>query len=253
MNNPLRNYNYFIVCENTNEALLIDPFDAKVCLDIARQNQWSITKVINTHEHLDHTQGNQEVIESTGASLFAHYNGQGKINGVDHWLKADDKVTVGDSIKLTVLDTPGHTFAHLCLFKPAPDPILICGDTLFNAGAGNCYSGDAETLYNTFASQLYALPDNTKVYPGHDYIENNLQFSLNREPDNIYAQDLLQTVKTNTPEKQIITTLAMEKQMNPFFRLNNGNIINLLRAEFPDINESEKEVFIHLRKLRDNW
>ena len=253
MNNPLRNYNYFIVCEKTSEAMLIDPFDASVCLEIAQENQWEITRVVNTHEHLDHTMGNQAVIEATGAELFAHHNGHGKIDGVNHWLKSNDKITIGDSIELKVLDTPGHTFAHLCLFKAAPDPILICGDTLFNAGAGNCYSGDAEKLYHTFSTQLYLLPDDTKVYPGHDYIENNLEFSLNREPENQYAKDLLYKVKQNTPDTQIVTTLAIEKEMNPFFRLNNFQIISLLKEEFPDISESDKDIFVHLRKLRDNW
>lgn len=253
MNNPLRNYNYFIVCEKTSEALLIDPFDASICLNIAQQNQWSITKVINTHEHLDHTQGNQAVIESSGAELFAHYNGQGKIDGVNHWLKAGDKLTVGHTIEFEVLDTPGHTFAHLCLFKQAPEPMLICGDTLFNAGAGNCFSGDAEKLYHSFSTQLYLLPDDTKVYPGHDYIENNLEFSLNREPDNTFTKDLLKEVRNTPPETQIVTTLAMEKQMNPFFRLQNAQIQALLTIEFPEMSQSEKDIFVHLRKLRDHW
>ena len=253
MNNPLRNYNYFIVCEKTNEAMLIDPFDAAVCLEMAQEKQWSITKVVNTHEHLDHTLGNQAVIEATGAELYAHHNGQGKIDGVNHWLKANDKINIGESIELKVLDTPGHTFAHLCLFKEAPDPILICGDTLFNAGAGNCYSGDAEKLYDTFSTQLNLLPDDTKVYPGHDYIENNLEFSLDREPENQYTKDLLNKVNKNTPETQIVTTMAIEKEMNPFFRLDNLQIISLLKMEFPDMNDTDKDIFVHLRKLRDKW
>lgn len=253
MNNPLRNYNYLIVCEDTLEAMLVDPFDAQKCLNIAKENQWKISKVINTHEHLDHTMGNKEVIETTGAELFAHFNGKGKIDGVNHWLKANDLINVGSSIEFRVLDTPGHTFAHLCLFKEAPDPVLICGDTLFNAGAGNCYSGDAEKLYQTFSSQLYLLPDETKVYPGHDYIENNLEFSLSREPDNQYAKNLLEEIQKNSPDEQIVTTLATEKEMNPFFRLGNSQIFSLLKEKFPDINPSDKDVFIHLRKLRDNW
>ena len=78
---------------------------------------------------------------------------------------------------------------HICLRSHGDQPALFSGDTLFNAGAGNCHNGgDPTTLYATFADQLARLPDDTRVYPGHDYIENNLRFTLEREPDNAAAQ-----------------------------------------------------------------
>ena len=104
-------------------------------------------------------------------------------------LGAGDVVKVGKTVELEALDTPGHTMSHVCLLSHTDQPALFCGDTLFNAGAGNCHNGGHPAeLYKTFAEQLAKLPPSTLIYPGHDYIENNLRFTLNREPDNRQAQ-----------------------------------------------------------------
>ncbi|PCJ18380.1 MAG: hydroxyacylglutathione hydrolase [Gammaproteobacteria bacterium] len=253
MNNPLRNYSYIIVCEDTQAAAVIDPFDADMILDCAKENGWQIEKIINTHEHFDHIQGNEAVVKATQAKIVAHVNAKDSIPNVDHLVTAGDTIQVGSSIELTALDTPGHTFAHLCLFSAQGTPRLFCGDTLFNAGAGNCYTGNANALYKTFSEQLFKLPLNTEVYPGHDYITNNLEFSLDREPDNEFAHQLLQEVSAQTPQTRMVTTLEIEGKMNAFFRLSNKQIINKLLESFPDISPSEEQVFVHLRKLRDKW
>src|SRR5690606_714728 len=100
---------------------------------------------------------------------------------------------VGRSIALQCLDTPGHTMSHVCLFAHTDQPALFSGDTLFNAGAGNCHNGgDPVALYETFATRLAHLPETTRVYPGHDYLLNNLGFTLAREPGNQAAHDLQQ-------------------------------------------------------------
>ena len=86
------------------------------------------------------------------------------------------------------LDTPGHTRAHLCLYGEAAGdapPALFSGDTLFNAGAGNCiHGGDPLLLYETFSGRLSQLPATTRVFPGHEYLLRNLDFTLDREPSN---------------------------------------------------------------------
>jgi len=110
--------------------------------------------------------------------------------------------------------------AHICLFADTiTPPVLICGDTLFNAGAGNCYNGgDPRALYQTFATIISALPDDSRVYPGHDYIMNNLRFALDREPDNLKAKALLEKLSQSyDPHNPYITTIGLEKEINPFY------------------------------------
>ncbi len=254
--NAFRNFNYLIVCSESGEALAVDPLDHKKCLAAAKENGWDITQILNTHEHGDHTGGNQAMIAATGAKLLAHKNAGARIPGINRGLAAGDIIKVGRTVELESLDTPGHTMSHVCLLSHTDTPALFCGDTLFNAGAGNCHSGGhPEHLYETFANQLAKLSDETLVYPGHDYIANNLGFTLDREPDNERAAALLNDVGDQDPNKAMVTTLALEKEINTFFRLHNPSVIARLREAFPDLPDDPdpKTVFLKLRELRNHW
>ena len=144
--------------------------------------------------------------------------------------------------------------SHVCLVSHTDTPGLFSGDTLFNAGAGNCHNGGhPDELYTTFVNQLGQLPDTTKVYPGHDYIANNLEFTLDREPDNQKARQLLSDVQHQDPAQALVSTLGLEKEINTFFRLSNPQVIDQLQARFPDMDEDPKSVFLKLRELRNDW
>ena len=255
--NAFRNFNYLIACPETGEALAIDPLDHEKCLARARDRGWEIAQIVNTHEHGDHTGGNRPLVEATGASLLAHANAGARIEGVDRGLAAGDSIRVGRSVELLALDTPGHTMSHVCLLSQTDTPALFSGDTLFNAGAGNCHGGGhPEELYDTFASQLAALPEDTLVYPGHDYITNNLGFTLDREPGNARARELLDELQdSHDPDRPLVTSLALEKEVNTFFRLSSPGVIAKLRESFPDLSEepAPKDVFLKLRELRNDW
>jgi hydroxyacylglutathione hydrolase len=255
--NAYRNFNYLIVCPDSGEALAVDPLDHRKCLARAKEKGWTITQIVNTHEHGDHTGGNGPMIEATHAKLLAHTNAGSRIEGVDRGLSAGDVVKVGKRVELLALDTPGHTMSHVCLVSKTDTPALICGDTLFNAGAGNCHNGGHPAeLYKTFTQQLEQLPDSTLVYPGHDYIANNLGFTLDREPDNAEAARMLADIKRgHDPEHPLVTSLGIEKEINTFFRLTSRSVIERLREAFPDLpaKPTPKDVFIKLRELRNSW
>lgn len=254
--NSYRNFHYLIACPETGEALAIDPLEWHRCLDAARRRSWQITQVMNTHEHRDHTGGNAGLVEATGARVLAHAGAATRIGGVDVGLNRGDTVRVGRTVELECLDTPGHTLAHICLFAHTDEPALFCGDTLFNAGAGNCHSsGRPDLLYATFVDQLARLPDSTRVYPGHEYLSRNLEFTLDREPDNREATALLTRCRGMDPENAVVTTLAEEKQINTFLRLQSPTLIARLRDTFPEIGErpDAQTVFLKLRELRNRW
>src|SRR5215212_3017032 len=245
--NNYRNFHYLIACPETGQALAVDPLEWRRCLDAARDRGWRITQVLNTHEHLDHTGGNAGMVGATGAKLLAHAGAAGRIGGVDRRLSKGDVVRVGSTVELECLDTPGHTMTHICLFAHTEQPALFCGDTLFNAGVGNCHNGgDPLRLYDTFATQIAKLPDSTRVYPGHEYLARNLQFTLDREPDNAAAAEVLADAREHDAAAARVTTLDDEKRINSFFRLQNPTVIARLREAFPELGEQPdaREVFL---------
>ena len=254
--NSYRNFNYLIACGETGEALAIDPLDVDKCLKAAKDEGWEITQILNTHEHHDHTGGNEAMVRATGAKILAHKNAKDKIADVSRGLSAGDVIKVGKTVELEALDTPGHTMCHICLRSHTDKPALFSGDTLFNAGAGNCHNGGAPAeLYKTFAEQLANLPASTLIYPGHDYIENNLRFTLNREPDNRQAQGMLDKLGGQDPARAYVSTMEVEREVNTFFRLTSPTVIARLRESFPDLpdNPDARTVFVKLRELRNKW
>jgi hydroxyacylglutathione hydrolase len=254
--NSYRNFNYLIACPETGEALAIDPLDSEKTLHTAKVKGWQITQILNTHEHHDHTGGNAAVVAATGAKVIAHAKAGGAIVGMDRGVQAGDIIKVGKTVELECLDTPGHTMCHICLRSHTEQPALFSGDTLFNAGAGNVHNGgDVHSLYASFADQLAKLPGNTLLYPGHDYIETNLKFTLAREPDNAAAKALLPRVMGHDPATSVVTTLQEEKQHNTFLRLSSPSVIAQLRERFPDLpaQPDAKTVFMKLRELRNTW
>ena len=164
--NAYRNFNYLIACPETGDALAVDPLDHRKCLAAARSGGLEITQIINTHEHGDHIGGNGPMVEATGAKILAHAKAGARIPNMDAGLEAGDVVRIGRTVELEALDTPGHTMSHVCLLAHTDTPALFCGDTLFNAGAGNCHNGGhPHELYQTFVRQLAKLPDATRIYP----------------------------------------------------------------------------------------
>ena len=254
--NAYRNFNYLVACAETGEALAIDPLDFRKCLAVADERGWNITQILNTHEHADHIGGNKGVVAATGATIIAHMDAGNRIPNMSRGVSAGDVIKVGKTVELECMDTPGHTMCHICLLSRTDHPGLFSGDTLFNAGAGNCHNGGhPEELYETFVTQLEALGEDTLIYPGHDYLVNNLEFTLDREPDNAVARQMLDKYREQDPDDALVTTLAQEREMNTFFRLTSPSVIARLVEEHPDLGDSPdpKTVFLKLRELRNSW
>jgi len=254
--NSYRNFNYLIACPETGDALAVDPLDYNKCLAVAEDRGWTIKQILNTHEHGDHIGGNKGMVAATGATIIAHKNAGKRIPNMDRGVGAGDVIKVGATVDLECLDTPGHTMSHVCLLSHTDQPALFSGDTLFNAGAGNCHNGGhPDELYETFDRQLSKLRDDTLIYPGHDYLVNNLRFTLDREPDNAVAKQMISEYENQDPADALVTTLAQEREMNTFFRLDSPSVIARLAEDFPEIgdNPDPRTVFLKLRELRNSW
>ena len=176
---------YMIGDRSTNTCALIDPaFETDRILNIARDKGYAVTHVINTHCHSDHSAGNAAIIAETGAQLLIHrldakalsklinsafsrmLGGKGSPEP-DRLLDDNDIINVGD-IDLKVIHTPGHTPGSICLYANGN---IFTGDTLFVEAVGrtDLPGGSTKTLLASIHKKIYTLPDETVVWPGHDY------------------------------------------------------------------------------------
>lgn len=252
---PLRNayshISYLVICPEAGEALALDPFDVNTTQRVAQEHGVRITQILSTHEHWDHAGRNEELRARTNARVLASKSAAGAIEKLDEKLSEGDRVAVGSSVALDVLETPGHTMTHISLLgHDEEQPYLLCGDTLFGAGVGNCgYGGHAPTLYETVQKLRSTLSPDTRIYPGHDYLVRNLEFALSVEPENATVAKLHRHASGTAGALQF-TTIADETQINPFMRLDSLQIRKSVDASD---GMSDKDVFLRVRALRDVW
>ncbi len=181
----MANFCYLVGDEQTRTCGVIDPaFDAKKILGEAGAANYTITHVINTHGHADHVSANADIIKATGASLCIHEADASQVAGIlnrslsrilggkgspgaDCLLRDDDVVTIGNT-KLRIIHTPGHTPGSICIYTNGH---VFTGDTLFVAAVGrtDLPGGSTATLLSSIRGKLYTLPEETIVWPGHDY------------------------------------------------------------------------------------
>jgi hydroxyacylglutathione hydrolase len=246
----LQNFNHLVVCELSQSAAAVDPFDADHLLELAEKEGLRITDIWITHEHGDHIRHLEQLKAKTGARVRAPKSCQGKF-AADHWLSDGDTLSLGQSAA-TFWACPGHTAGHGAFYLTEPEPALICGDTLFNAGVGNTRSGDTDTLFDSIQTLTQRAHPNTRIYPGHDYLPTNLAFTLSLLTDHPPALALKATSDQQTPDTRQTTTLSEEAQINLFLRLDDDNLATVLKEKgFP--TDTARARFTALRQLRDQW
>ncbi len=248
------NYNYIVWCNKTNECAVIDPIDPISLLDFIREHELMVRYVINTHCHPDHISGNDPILKvslSLISKALVHTLGAERIGTRYETVDEGDIVKVGE-LEIKIIHTPGHCPEHISLI--IGDNIFV-GDTVFVAGCGNVkHRGVVEDLYKSLA-RIRELPDEYRMFVGHDYAETNLRFALNVDPNNEYAKDKLEEIEENIEEGIDIppTTLGEEKKYNPFMRFDDPEIMQELRKRNPDLKADPESVFKELRALRGEW
>jgi hydroxyacylglutathione hydrolase len=178
---------------------------------------WKLTDILVTHHHGDHTAGIEALKRRYSCRVVAPRAEAAKIPAVDVMVGEGDKVGVGD-LEAEVIETPGHTLGQINYFFPAAR-LLFAGDTLFSIGCGRVIEGTPELMWQSLV-KLRALPDDTRLFCGHEYTEANIRFAMTIEPDNkalaVRAAEARRQVAAGQPT--IPTLMGEEKRANVFLR-----------------------------------
>jgi len=207
--------NYIWTLREGRHAAVVDPGEARPVLDYLAREKLALCAILATHHHPDHVGGIPELLRSHRVPV---YGPKGEpIATLTHPVAEGDTVEIPElGLALSVLDIPGHTRAHVAYYGAAS---LFCGDTLFACGCGRLFEGTPEQMMASLA-KLAALPDDTKVYCGHEYTLANIAFAQQVEPANrALAARLERDRRLREAGKPTLpSTLAEERATNPFLR-----------------------------------
>jgi hydroxyacylglutathione hydrolase len=244
------NYAYLIVCEETREAGVVDPSEAEPVLRQVEKEKVTLKAILNTHHHRDHTGGNPGLLDRSPLEVYGHRIDRDRIPGLTHPLDEGDRIMIG-RLAARFLFIPGHTRGHIAYLF---DNKLFCGDTLFVAGCGRLFEGTAEQMQGSL-SKLMSLPADTLVYCGHEYTEKNLQFAMTVEPHNPKLTEKLRRVRSLRAQgiSTVPSTMADERETNPFLRWYSKEIQDNLRKEYPNLPLDPVSVFARVRQLKDQF
>jgi hydroxyacylglutathione hydrolase len=248
----------FLCLKDNFGVLLHDPASgAKAAIDAPEARPieaalsatgWRLTDILVTHHHADHTGGIEELKQRYRCRVVAPDGEADGIPAVDGTVRENDKVLVG-GIEARVIDTPGHTAGHISYFFP-DDKLAFVGDTLFSIGCGRIIEGNARMMWDSLL-KLRALPDDTRIFCGHEYTAANIRFAKTIEPENrtLLAREKEVADLLAARQPTIPSTMAEERAANPF-----------LRADVPEVAKSVGlagapawQVFAEIRERKNRY
>lgn len=209
------NYIWCVVNREQGICACVDPGDGQAVIDYVEQQQLTLTTLLITHHHFDHTGGIQALAKRYQTRVFGP--GYENIAGITDPLSDGDHIHLPDfELSLSILHTPGHTLGHIVYYNQA---LLFCGDTLFAAGCGRLFEGSPAQMYQSLQA-IVALPGDVDIYCAHEYTQDNLRFALTVEPNNWQSQQRLKRVQALRKNDQptLPSKMSDEISTNPFLR-----------------------------------
>uniref|UniRef100_A0A914KPZ8 hydroxyacylglutathione hydrolase n=1 Tax=Meloidogyne incognita TaxID=6306 RepID=A0A914KPZ8_MELIC len=245
------NYQYLIVDTKSNKGAIVDPVDVDGFFNVIKKENADLFMALVTHHHWDHAGGTEE-LKSKKSDVKIYGGDANRIKSIDYVVEDNEEIEFGN-LKIRTLKTPCHTSTHICYYitdEAENQKCVFTGDTLFIGGCGRFFEGTAEEMNYALNENLGKLPDDTKVYCGHEYTIKNLEFALSIEPNNPNILSKLEWAKNLRKQNgfTVPSTIGEEKAFNPFMRVNNVGIQEKLGTLYDPIATMQK-----LRDLKNKF
>jgi hydroxyacylglutathione hydrolase len=245
--------NYFWLLERDGDAVVVDPGAAEPVEQALAARGLRLAAILVTHHHADHIGGLPALTARNKVPVYGPAAEADTIRHLTQALREGDRVDVLGT-PLEVWEVPGHTLGHIAYLAaaPAPEPFVLCGDTLFSAGCGRLFEGTAAQLHRSLA-RLAALPPDTRVYCTHEYTLANLAFAAAVEPDHAGVQDAIARIRALRARGQpsLPSTIGHERRVNPFLRTRDAAVIEAARRHSGQALSGDLAVFTALRRWKD--
>ena len=237
---PCLRDNYAYLVRAGAACAVVDPSEPEPVRAALAAKGWRLTHILNTHHHLDHTGGNLALREEFGAAVVGPAKDAARIPGLEIGVEEKSEWQWG-GYAVRVLEVPAHTRGAITFVI---DGNAFTGDTLFAMGCGRLFEGDPAMMWASL-SKLMTLPDETRIYCGHEYTANNGRFALTLEPGNAALQARMKALGAMT----MPSTMKLEKATNPFLRVGQPEIRKTLGME----KEDNIAVFGEIRRRKDSF
>ena len=242
------NYSYLIKDNQTDTVAIVDPSEFGTCDKKINEKYKKLDFILNTHHHFDHVGGNAELKKKYGSKILGFENDKKRIPAIDVLLKDEQEFKIGN-LEFKTIFIPGHTSGHIAFYLEK-ERVIFTGDTLFSLGCGRIFEGTYVEMFNSL-NKIKNLPENTKIYCGHEYTKNNLEFCLKFNPNNNHLKDKQKEIdsKIKKGKTTMPSTIKEEIKTNIFLRYGDLDVKDTLNLK----NASDLEIFTKLRDLKDNF
>ena len=222
------NYSYLIIDETNNLACIVDPSEAGPIVDYLKNKNINLKYILNTHHHFDHVGGNKNLKKKYNSVVIGYKDDANRIPEIDILLE-DNQIWKADNFEAKIMHIPGHTTGHICyhFFK---EKLIFTGDTLFSLGCGKLFEGTYEDMFKSL-DKIKKLPQDTKIYCGHEYTLQNSKFCIEHDPENTNLKNKIKEVKKKRENSlpTIPSILKDEMECNIFLRAKNIESFSKLR------------------------
>ena len=222
------NYSYLIIDESNKTASVVDPSEAKPIINFIEKENINLKYILNTHHHYDHIGGNKDLKKKYNSVVIGYKDDASRIPGIDILLN-NNEIWKADNFEAKIMHIPGHTTGHIS-FHFFKEKLIFTGDTLFSLGCGKIFEGTYQDMFDSL-NQIKKLPQDTKIYCGHEYTLQNSKFCIKHDPENLNLKNKIVEIKkkleNNIPT--IPSTIKDENECNIFLRAKDVKSFSKLR------------------------